>query len=427
MALRTALIWSGAQSVLRLALGFLNIKVAAIYLGATGMALVGQLNNFLSLLHGFVGNALHTGVLKMTAEHPTDHELNARVWSTAMKMALLFGGVVALLIVALSVPLSRHLFGSSAYWPVFLLAGPVVILIPAGLVLTGILNGQKRIRAMALSAILPTVAGAMIFVPLVYWFGLWGGLIATALYSVGSLLVVLAIFIRVRAAPGNAFSRPWDAGVARELLRYFPMLLVHSTAGPFALLAVRTILISHFGLHEAGLWQAVSRISDMDTMVLTTALSFYLMPHLSSILEPDPFSNELVKATMQVSAIAVVTASSIYLLRGLVVTLALTSEFAPVTHLLGYQLIGDGLMMASFPIRMALVIKVRTRWYIALELIAPLLRVAITVGLLNVARLQAATIAYMIAYLLVDFLLLVALRDYLGRYVGQLKRRRTSS
>ena len=421
MALRTALGWSSVQSALRLVLSFISIKVTAVYLGAAGLALVGQVSNFVSLSHGLVGNALQTGVTTMTAEHPDDPNLHARLWSTALKMALFFSGVVALLIMALAVPLSSWLLGTRAYWPVMALAGPAIMLVAVSLILSGILNGQKNIRALSLSAIGANVVGAALFIPLVYAFGIWGGLIGTVLSSAGSLCVVSWVFIRARVARLTTLWQPWDATIARKLMRYFPMLLAHSVAPTLALLMVRTTVITHLGLPAAGLWQAVSRVSDMYTLVLMTALSLYLMSHLSSIRATHHFTRELIKVTLQVVALTAVGATGIYLLRDWVVALVFTHAFAPVRDLFGYQFLGDVFLMAGWPLRMALVIKLRTRWYIALELGAPLLRVGLTRVLLGVAGLQAATLGYMLAYLLVDLLLLVALRDYLGPYIATMK------
>src|SRR5471032_2107155 len=68
MALAKALGWSAAQSAVRMAVGFATIKVTAVYLGPAGLAVVGQLNNFLSMSTAATVNGVQTGLTKMTAE-----------------------------------------------------------------------------------------------------------------------------------------------------------------------------------------------------------------------------------------------------------------------------------------------------------------------------------------------------------------------
>ena len=66
-SLRSAFGWGSAQAIVRLVVGFVSIKVTAIFLGPAGIALVGQTGNFLTLLQGTLGNAIQTAVIFVTA------------------------------------------------------------------------------------------------------------------------------------------------------------------------------------------------------------------------------------------------------------------------------------------------------------------------------------------------------------------------
>jgi hypothetical protein len=72
--------------------------------------------------------------------------------------------------------------------------------------------------------------------------------------------------------------------------------------------------------------------------------------------------------------------------------------------------------MISWPLRMALVIKKRVAWYIVLEVVAPLIHAGLTHVLWQEWGVNAATMGYAASYLVVDLLLLVALRDYLAKW-----------
>lgn len=413
MALKSALLWSALQTGTRLALSFLSIKVTAVYLGPAGLAVTAQFSAFLSLLHGALGNALQTGVVKMTAEIPAESGQDgqyAALWSTAMKLAMLLAGLAGLAVAAASVPLASWLLKDAAYWPAMVLGGLTLPLVLAGTVLTGAVNGLQQIGLVALIGTGAALAGALAFIPLCYAFGVAGGLAGTALAYSALFFVAILCVRRTRAVRARDFLAAWDRPAATSLLAFFPMLLVHSIFTPLPWIVIRDMLADDYGLASAGQWQAAVRLSDMFTLVLTTALSLYLMPHLSAA-EGRRFNRELATATLQVTALTAAGCAAIYLLRDLVIAVVFTPEFAPVRELLPWILVGDVLKMAAWPLQMALVIKLRGAWYIGNILGMGVVFVGLTWFWLPSMGAQAATIAYAVANGLCLLSLLVAYRE----------------
>ena len=52
--------------------GFVVVKIIAIYVGPSGLAFIGQFQNFLSILMSFATGAINSGVVKYTAEYRDD-------------------------------------------------------------------------------------------------------------------------------------------------------------------------------------------------------------------------------------------------------------------------------------------------------------------------------------------------------------------
>lgn len=417
MALKTALVWSAAQSVLRLLVGFISIKVTAVYLGAPGLALVGQINNFMALAQGGVANAIQTGVIKLTAESEGDAAHQKAVWRTGILLSMAMSIPLVVLVMVLAKPISRWLFDTEAYWLVILLSGPCVLLAVLGYVLIGILNGLKRLHEVSIVQILAILGAAVVFIPLAYQWGIWGGLIGSALATTVAFLFAIPFLQR---GQGILHWRDLQGGMDRKLVGefwgFFPMLLANSAVAPLGLIWVRDVLSGGLGMEVAGYWQAMWRVSEMYTMVLTTALGLYLMPHLSSCKTDGHFARELFKITYQVAAITLLAVIALYPLRHFVVAVIFTADFKPVADLFAWQLAGDVMKMISWPLRMALVIKKRVAWYIALEVIAPLIHAGLTFLLWRQWGANAATLGYAASYLVVDLLLLAALRDYLAKW-----------
>jgi PST family polysaccharide transporter len=421
MALKSALAWGAAQSALRLVVGFISIKVTAVYLGAPGLALVGQINNFMALVVGGVANAVQTGVVRMTAESGADRQRHVAIWRTGILLGLLLSLPLGILSAILSKPVSGWLFDDDGYWPVVALAGVAVVFTALSYVLIGMLNGLKRMRDVALAQILTMLASAAVFIPSAYVWGLWGGLVGSVVAAATAFFMVLPFARKATGLGIRDLHAGMDGKIARDILGYLPMLLANASMGPLGLILVRTALSDGLGMDVAGYWQAMWRISEMYTMVLTTALSLFLMPHLSSCKDERQFASELFKITLQVAGITLLAIATIYVLRDLVVRILFTPDFFAVTDLFAWQLLGDLLRMIRLPLGTVLVIKKRAAWYIALEVGTPSLHAGMTWLLLDSLGANAATLGYAVAYLVVDLLLLVALRDYLGLWLTSRK------
>jgi PST family polysaccharide transporter len=395
----------------------LSIKVTAIYLGPPGLALVGQLSNFITLVQGGVGNAIQTGVTKLTAGNEGDPERQRHVWRTGFLMAFGLVSLSAAAVIVLARPISAWLFDSPDYWPVMVVAGPCIVLATLGILFMAILAGLKRIREQAYIGIFSTVFGAALFIPLAYRFGIWGGLVGTALAASGGFLGGWFVSARMRPTGTPHMRGHWNTEIAREITRYYPMLLANSAVPPLALILVRNVIGESLGAHSAGIWQAVWRISDMYLLVITTAVSFYLMPHLSSVRGDAAFARELFSTTVKITGLTAIAAASVYLARDVIIFILFTDEFRPIRELVAWQLTGDVLKLAGWPLTMALVIRLRTAWYIALMTVPPLLHAALTYVLSPSMHGNAATIGYALAYLFADLLLLVASREYVTAWL----------
>lgn len=412
MALKTALVWSGLQSLLRLVLGFLSIKVSAVYLGPAGLALVGQLGNFISLISGALGNGTQTGVVKLTAESTSKGEPIHALWQGATMLAAVLGLAFGLGVAALSRPLSAWLLETPDYWPVMVLVGLFLPLMQFNLVVTGAINGMKHIAGLGAIGVASTVAGAVVFIPACYFFGIWGGLFGSAVSYAIPVLVASVALIWVRGIALRDFKPAWHSEIMLSLLRFYPMLLAHAIAVPLATLLVRDAISNTLGLTQAGFWQASWRLSDMYTQILMLALSMFLMPHLSSISDRLQFGRELRSIVSKVTILTALAAAAIFILRDWLIPLIFSAEFSPVRELLPYQLLGDVFRMAGWPIRMVLVIKMHAKWYMFIEIGVALLQVGLTHLLLQDSNAIGATIAYAASWACALIVLLFVTREY---------------
>ena len=80
----------GLHSLLRLVLSFITIKFTAVYLGPSGIALVAQLGNFISICHGILGGGIGTATARLYPEFEHDQTARKHFLATAWRLASLF-------------------------------------------------------------------------------------------------------------------------------------------------------------------------------------------------------------------------------------------------------------------------------------------------------------------------------------------------
>jgi PST family polysaccharide transporter len=403
MALKSALIWSVSQTAVKMLTGFVSIKVTAVFLGPAGLALVGQLGNLVALVHGLASNAIQTGVTKLTAEHAADRATLSALWTTAMRLSLVTSLLLACLISSVAMPLSGWLFHEQRFWPAVVLGAASLPALAAGGVLLSIVNGLQKIGLLGLINIGAALAGAAIFIPLSYFFGIWGGLIGSGLAYFSTLTVALTCLGWQRGSTRQAavrladFSGRWDGDIAIGFARLCPMLLMHAVAELLTPLLVRNTLAMGIGMDSAGIWQACIRLSDTYTVLLTTALSMYLLPHLSRTAE-DELDHEVRAVVLKVTAMTAAAAFLLWLLRDFVIATLFTARFTAVREILPLQLTGDVFKLACWPMRMVLVVRLQSARYIAIDVLIAVLQIALTRALLNARGIAAATCAYAMSY-----------------------------
>jgi PST family polysaccharide transporter len=240
-------------------------------------------------------------------------------------------------------------------------------------------------------------------------------LFGIAAIYVAKLVISCTIAVRSGLVTQRALLGTFDVHTAREIARFYPMLLVHSIALPLGQILVRSGTVDGLGLEQGGYLQAVWRLSDMYVGVLTTALGLYFMAHFSALTSDAERGVMLRRTMLQMFGFTALAALAIYLLRDVIIAVVLTRKFMPMGELLPFQLVGDIFKMVHYPLQMALVCQRRMSWYIALAAGGPAIFVILSHVWLPLLGAQAAPAAYAMSYLMVFIALLCAQWTILSR------------
>jgi len=406
-SLGSAVIWSALQTGVRLVLGFLSVKITAIYLGPAGIALTSQLNNLFTFMQGTLGNAVNDGVVKLTAQagDAAPHE-RQRILSTAGRWLFGLGIAAALGLTALSSVLAERLLGDAQWAPLISVAGLLMPVALFGPLLLSVFGGQKRFELVASTQIGANVIGAAVFVGMSVAWGLKGGLIGTVLVYTAVLGVAAIVAARTRTIRLGDFLGPWEPSHAKVIFGFYPMLLARGAALPLSMLFVRSLMLDRFGAAESGYWQGAVRLSEMYTLIVTTALNMYSLPTLSSAKGDAELRSVMVGLAVKVGLTMGGIAACLFLLRHWIVLLVFTRGFEPVGEVWKYLLVADVLQLVCVPLRQALMVRARPWAYITCEVLVATAFAGAAWTLMPAMGVQGATLASALAWSMVFALLL---------------------
>jgi len=413
MTLIKTSILSAISTVIKVIAGFVSIKIVSIYIGPSGLALIGQVQNFISMMSSVASAGVNSGVVKYTAEYYEDEQTKQKIWSSALKISLVLIVPMAIAIIFLADFISMKLLNTTEYSSIFIVFAITVVFFVLNGLLTSILNGQKEIKKLTILNIVGSLFGLTVTVFLVMNYKLYGALMAGIISQSIVFLVTLSFVLKSSWFKLSMFFGRMDIEYRNKLLKYSAMTLVSTTLIPLSHMYLRNYIGTNIGWNEAGYWQAILRISDTYLMLITTTLGVYYLPKLSSIQNKAELRKELLYGYKIIMPIVIVMALGIYLFRDFIIQILFTKEFSPMAELFFYQLIGDVIRIAAWLLAFIMVAKAMTKLYIITEIIFTLGTVILSIFLIDTYGVIGVTISFMISSLIYFIVMLIVITKYL--------------
>lgn len=412
MTLIKTSILSAISTIIKVIAGFVSIKIVAVYVGPSGLALMGQMQNFISMMSGVASAGVNSGVVKYTAEHYEDEQIKQKIWTSALKISLVLIVPIAIAIIFLADFISMKLLNTTEYSSIFIVFAITIVFFVLNGLMTSILNGQKEIKKLVILNIVGSLFGLAVTILLVTKYELYGALIAGIISQSIVFLVTLAFVLKSSWFKLSMFLGSMDIEYRNKLLKYSAMAVVSTTMIPLSHMYVRDYIGTNIGWDEAGYWQAIWRISETYLMLITTTLSVYYLPKLSSIQDKGELRTELLYGYKIIMPIVIIMALGIYLFRDFIISILFTKEFSPMLELFFYQLIGDVIKVAAFLLGYIMVAKAMTKLYIFNEIFFVWSFVGFSVLFTNMYGLIGVSIAFMVNCFLCLIFLYFSLRGY---------------
>ena len=402
--------FNAISTLVRMLTGLISVKVVASIIGPCGIALLGQLNNFSTILLGVANGGINSGITKYVAEYKEDESAIKKILSNALQITLFFTFIVSLGLIILHNQLSRLVMLSDEYGYVFLIFGFTIFLYTLNTLLISILNGYKEFKRYVIVNISGTIVGLLFTICFVFSMGLKGALISAVSYQ--SVVFFITFWI-CRKAPWLSviyYRERLDRKMLRRFLNYSAMTLVSLSVVPVSQMLLRGYVISEISMTEAGWWEAMNRISNVYLMVITTSFSIYYLPRLSEIKEISELRYEIFKCYKVIIPILLSGLTLVYLLRHFVVMILFSPDFYPMESLFIWQLLGDFFKISSWLLAFLMVAKSMTKTFIATEVVFSGLYVVLGYLFMNLNGVVGITQAYFVNYVIYTVCMVVIFR-----------------
>ncbi len=401
---------NSTQVILRFVIGILNIKIISLWLGASGMAIMGQFTNFIQIVGNIAGGGFNQGVTKLAAQYNDTVLRKHLLISNSLISSIALSVILGIISYIFSEELSKWILKDLQFIHLFKISGIVIFSFSFSNIILGVLNGLHSYKSFIRVNIGLVVIAFVISVPCIYIWKLEGAL--SALYISG-LTNILFISFYCRKIIYKAFKQfNISIHILKRLFGFGLMLAIASSIGPLVSIFIRNTIISEYSINAAGWWEGVSRISKTFFGICITTISLYYVPQISKRHEKD--LNQFVWSTIKtILPYILLGILLIYFSRDLIIRVLFTKEFFEMRNLFLYQCIGDSLRIFSWFFAINFIIKEKIKIYILIEIIFAFIYTALVYFLIPILGKHHTTVPYMIN----TFLYLIVTQFIYWKYI----------
>lgn len=390
-------ILSAFSTAIKLGSNLIINKIVAIYIGPSGIALIGQFQNFLAIVKTIASGATNSGVTKYVAEYNEDHiDKRNSIIQASLVIAFFSSIIIGFIIFVWSDFFSAIVLNTEEYSIVFKFLGALLLLISVNSILLSVINGLKNIKLFITINIVSSLLSLIIMTVLTIKYAVIGALLSSIF--VQALVLVITLLLSWKKIGVNINFIAILFNPYKKLFKFSLMAAISIFSLTFSQFLIRNYLMSEFSLREAGYWQSVWLISSMYLMILTTAFSTYYLPKLSELKNKRELRAEILSGYKIILPFVAFSALLIFLLKDLIISVLFTPEFQEMRSLFLFQLLGDFFKMASWTLAFLMIAKAMTKIYVITEIWFAVQFYVLTLILTKINGLIGVTEAYALNY-----------------------------
>ncbi|BAO76633.1 O-antigen translocase [Winogradskyella sp. PG-2] len=381
--------------------GILISKFIAVHIGPQGMALIGNLRNFVSSVQSVAISGLYKGVVKYISQCKANVDELTKTLSTVFYFGFFSSLFLAFLCYYNAEFINDFIFSTNYNYAYIIETLALVLPFYAlNMFAFSIMNGFAKYKILLIINITGQILGLLVTLLLIWQENIDGALIAVVITPALNLLITLVGIVFRQNLMSSLKITDISISILNKLSPYMIMALVSAIALPIVMIIIRNYLISEIGIKEAGYWTAMTRVSDYYLMFINSLMVLYILPRFAEINSRKEFRKEVFnfyKTVMPVFAIILII---IYLSRSILINILFTEDFRPVEDLFGYQILGDFMRVLSMVIAYQFLAKKMFAHFIILEVFLLLIMYFSSIYLIDVFGLKGAVMGHCLSYVM---------------------------
>ena len=344
-----------ASVLTRVIAGILTSKAIAVFIGAEGLALIGNLRNFVSSFQTIATLGFYKGAVKYVSEFKDNTVKLSKTLSTVYYTGFISTIIVSFFCYFRAEWINDIIFPTyNDYAYVIQIFAIVLPFYALNMFSFSIMNGYSKYKILIIINIIGQVLSVAIALLLIYQNKIDGALISVV--------------------------------IAESLI--FLITLVG-------------IINRNIGYKDAGFWEAMTRISNYYLMFVSSLIALYLLPRFTEINDTKEFKKEVISFYKTIMPFLVGGLVLIYFLRHYIVIGIFSEEFEPVEDLFLFQLLGDFVKILSIIIAYQFLAKKMFWHYILTEAFLVIILYTTSVYFIDLFDdVEGAVVAHFVSYIM---------------------------
>jgi len=391
----------GGSSVINILIGLFRTKVLAVLLGATGIGLVSLYTGLMSTATTITSMGVRTVGTRQIAEAIGKEDLEA----LAIVRRAMFWGVLilattgALVVWSLREILAVEILGGVEHSQVVAWLAVGVALSVASASQGALIQGMRRIGDIAKLSVYGSILNTVLGIGILWQ---WGSQAIWAFILIGPLFSFLLGHLYVSRLPKSKAAHISTQDLLAQWKVFLHLGIPFMGAGLVQTLVqlwIRISVSNELGLDAVGHFQAAWTISMQYIGFVLGAMGADYYPRLTAVIHDKVAASRLVNEQTEIALL--LSAPVFIAMIGLapwVVQLLYSSDFSSAVDILRWQILGDVLKVASWPMGFIILAAGAGKTFFCTETTALLLMGGLTVVLLPEFGLQMTGIAFLACY-----------------------------
>lgn len=400
--------------LIKLFTGIISSKVIAIVLGSEGMALIGNLRNFITSIQSIATLGLSNGIIKYISEYKEDDKKLSSLFSSVFYCTVFATILSSLFLYVKSEFLNSLIFGEEFdFQYVFKTLALALPFFSANMLCLAIINGFSKYKTVITINIIGSILGLIVVLILILQYGLKGAFFAIIIVPAISFLITIGIMIKQNNELKLLKIKKPSSDHLGKLFTYSIMALITAILVPSIQIHIRNQIIDVSNIVDAGYWEGMLRMSNYYMLFFTSLFTLYLLPKLASIHTKQGYRNEILNFYKTILPIFGVALFVLYLVKYWIVLVFLSEEFLPMLPIFKWHFAGDFLKVASLVISYQFLAKKMFWHYVFTEITSIVFLYFSSIYLIEKHGFVGASMAHFYNYIFYYLLLIIVLRKTL--------------